>query len=115
MFRATGVMNRGAMKHTTKKQQKQTPTNGFAIPLTDTTDLGLAMLIAESEDGQYEPVGVVASISEAREIAESDLKGRMRRLERGADPGLCPYTYKVWANGIDGDYRIAVELSATSL
>ena len=41
------------MKHTTKKQQKQTPTNGFAIPLTDTTDLGLAMLIAESEDGQY--------------------------------------------------------------
>ena len=115
MFRATGVMNQGAMKHTTKKQQKQTPTDGFAIPLTDSTDLGLAMLIAESEEGQYEPVGVVSSISEAREIAESDLKGRMRRLERGADPGLCPYTYKVWANGIDGDYRIAIELTATKL
>ena len=100
---------------TTKKQQKQTPTNGFAIPLTDLTNLGLAMLIAESEDGQYEPVGVVASISEAREIAESDLKGRRRRLERGADPGLCPYAYKVWANGIDGDYRVAIELTATSL
>ena len=104
------------MKHTpTKKQQKQTPTNGFAIPLTDSTDLGLAMLIAESEDGQYEPVGVVASISEAREIAESDLQGRMRRLERGNDPGLCPYAYKVWANGIDGDYRIAIELPAASM
>jgi hypothetical protein len=31
----------------------------------------------------------------------------MRRIERGEDPGICPYTYKVWARGIDGDYRIA--------
>src|ERR1017187_6302306 len=81
----TGVIHGGAMKQTTtRKLQKQTPTNGFAIPLTDSTDLGLAMLIAKSEDGQYEPVSVVASIGEAREIAESDLRGRMRRLERGA-------------------------------
>jgi len=103
------------MKHTTKKQQEATPTKGFAILLTDSTNLGLAMLIAESEDGQYEPVGVVASIVEAREIAESDLQGRMRRLERGGDPGMCPYAYKVWANGIDGDYRIAIELLASNL
>ncbi len=103
------------MKNATKKQQKPTPTNGFAIPLADSTNLGLAMLIAESEDGQYEPVGVVASISEAREIAESDLQGRMRRLERGSDPGMCPWAYKVWANGIDGDYRVAIELPAASL
>ena len=85
------------------------------LPAPDTTNLGLAMLIAESEDGQYAPVGVVASIGEAREIAESDLKNRSRRLKRDQDPGLCPYTYKVWANGIDGDYRIAVELTATKL
>jgi hypothetical protein len=111
MFRATGVMNQGAMKHAARKQQKQTPTNGFAIPLTDATDLGLAMLIAESEDGQYEPVGVVASIGEAREIAASDLKGRRRRLERNQDPGLCPYSYTVWANGVDGDYRVAIQIS----
>ena len=103
------------MKHTTKKQQEPAPTKGFAIPLTDSTNLDLAMLIAESEDGQYEPVGVVASISEAREIAKSDRQGRMRRLERGGDPGMCPYAYKVWANGIDGDYRIAIELPATKL
>jgi hypothetical protein len=32
--------------------------NGFAVEITDTTYLGLAMLIAESEDGQYEPVAV---------------------------------------------------------
>jgi hypothetical protein len=39
----------------------------------------------------------------------------MRRLERGNDPGLCPYEYKVWAQGIDGDYRIATTLKASSL
>src|ERR1039458_3834500 len=98
-------MNCGAMKNAIKKQQRQKSSNGFAIPLTDSTNLGLAMLIAESEDGRYEPVGVVASISEAREIAGSDLQGRMRRLEHGGDPGMCPWAYKVWANGIDGDYR----------
>jgi hypothetical protein len=100
---------------TARQRATQAPTTGFAIPLTETTNLGLAMLIAESEDGQYEPVGVVASISEAREIASSDLKGRMRRLERDQATGLCPYSYKVWANGIDGDYHIAIELSATKL
>jgi hypothetical protein len=35
----------------------------------------------------------------------------MRRIERGEDPGICPYTYKVWARGIDGDYRIAYEIT----
>lgn len=103
------------MKNTTKKQQKQTSTKGFAIPLTDATDLGLAMLIAESEGSQYEPVAVVSTIGEAREIAASDLRGRMRGLERDQDPGLCPHAYTVWANGIDGDHRIAIELPATSL
>jgi hypothetical protein len=100
---------------TARQRAARAPTTGFAIPLTETTNLGLAMLIAESEDGQYEPVGVVASIGEAREIAASDLKGRMRRLDRDQETGLCPYTYKVWANGVDGDYRIAIELTATSL
>jgi hypothetical protein len=69
------------------------------------------MLIAECEVGQYEPIGVVSSIREARETAESDIQGRMRRLDRGNDPGICPYTYKVWA----GDYRVAIELRATKL
>ena len=100
---------------TTNKNDKQTATKGFAIELTESTQLGLAMLIAEDEEGQYEPVAVVASIGEAREIAESDLRGRMRRLERGEDPGLCPYEYKVWANGIDGYYRIAAELPSASI
>jgi len=85
--------------------------NGFAIPIQPDTNLGLAMLIAEDEDGQYEPVAVVGTINEAREVAESDLRGRMRRLERGDDPGICPNTYKVWARGVDGSYRLACEMT----
>ena len=94
---------------TTKKQFRTY--NGFAIPLQPDTDLGLAMLIAEDEDGQHEPVAVVATINEAREVAESDLRGRKRRLERGEDPGICPNTYKVWARGADGSYRTACEIA----
>ena len=94
------------MKTTTKKQNHY---NGFAVEITDATDLGLAMLIAESEDGQYEPVAVVANVGEAREVAQQDLRSRMDRLEHGESP-LCPYVYKVWARGIDGDYRIAYEI-----
>ena len=97
----------------TKKQT--TSYDGFAFPLQPDTELGLAMLIAEDEEGHHEPVAVASTINEAKEIAESDLRSRMRRIERGEDPGICPYTYKVWARGIDGDYRIAVELTATDL
>ena len=90
------------------------PTPGFAIEIKDDTDLGLAMLIAEDEDGHYEPVGVVVNINEAREIAASDMRGRQKELERGGTP-MCPYEYKVWAQGIDGDYRVASEIPATTV
>ena len=73
------------------------------------------MLIAEDEEGHHEPVAVASTINEAKEFAESDLRGRMRRLERGDDPGICPYTYKLWARGIEGDYRIAYEMDAATL
>jgi hypothetical protein len=92
----------------TRKQPKTH--NGFAIPLQPDTELGLAMLIAEDEGGHYEPIAVVVSISEAREIAASDLRNRMRRLEREEEPCLCPHTYKVWARGIEGSYRLAADL-----
>jgi hypothetical protein len=94
---------------TAQQGAARTPTTGFAIEIKDSTDLGLAMLIAESEDGQYEPVAVVANVGEAREVAQHDLRSRMDRLEHGESP-LCPYEYKVWARGIDGDYRIAYEI-----
>jgi len=91
--------------------RKQTKSyNGFAIPLQPDTELGLAMLIAEDEEGHHEPVAVASTINEAKELAESDFLGRQRRLERGEDPGLCPYVYKVWAQGIDGCYLLAHEI-----
>ena len=91
--------------------KKQTKTyNGFAIPLQPDTNLGLAMLIAEDEEGHHEPVAVASTINEAKELADSDFRGRRRRLERGEDPGLCPYVYKVSAQGIDGYYLLAHEI-----
>jgi hypothetical protein len=91
---------------------KTTTYNGFALPLEPDTELGLAMLIAEDEDGHYEPVAVAATINEAKEVAERDLRDRMRSIERGEDAGLCPVRYKLWARGIDGDYRLAHEINA---
>lgn len=96
----------------TTRQTATKPKPGIAIPLKPGTELGLAMLIAEDEDGHYEPVAVAATIDEAKEIAASDLRDRMRRLERRDDPGLCPDRYTVWARGIGGDYRIAGEICA---
>ncbi len=98
---------------TTTKQNKTQAARfgGFAFQLQPDTDLGLAMLIAEDEEGHHWPVAVVSTINEAKEIAESDFRGRMRRLERGDDPGLCPYLYLIWARGIDGEYRVASEIN----
>ena len=104
-----------AAKTKRTRNSATSPTPGFAIAIKDDTDLGLAMLIAEDEEGRYEPVGVIVSINEAREIAASDMRGRINHLERGEDAGLCPYEYKVWAQGIDGDYRVAGTISATRL
>ena|ERR1039458_9278016 len=82
------------------RTRKETKTyNGFAIPLQSDTPPGLAMLIVEDEEGRYEPAAVASTIDEARELATSDLRERMRRQERGEDAGLCPYEYKVWAQG----------------
>jgi hypothetical protein len=72
------------------------------------------MLIAEDEEGHSEPIAVVASINEAREIASGDMRRRRNDLEQGGTP-LCPYEYKVWARGLDGDYRVAATISAISI
>jgi len=48
------------------------------------------MLIAENEDGDYEPVAVVSSVDEARELAKADI------ARRNPDTDPCPYVYKVW-------------------
>ena len=84
---------------------------GFAVPLTETTDLGIAMLIVESADGAYQPVDPVSSIREAREIASRDRLARFEDLERGTEP-LCPERYVVWARGANGEYLPAHEIDA---
>jgi hypothetical protein len=94
---------------------RSSATPGFAIEIKPDTELGQAMLIAEDEEGHSEPVAVVASINEAREIAEDDLHRRMGLLESDQDPGLCPYEYKVWARGLDGGYCIATTISVAEL
>jgi hypothetical protein len=86
------------MNNTTKTQNAY---GGFGIEITESTDLVLAMLIAESEDGHYVPVAVVANIREAREVARSDFRDRERRFARGGE-GMCPHVYTVWARAIHG-------------
>ena len=92
----------------TTRQTKTPARPGFAIEIKDDTELGLAILVAEFADGEgtggYQPVAVVVSINEAREIVESDMRVRMRDLEAGKTPA-CPERYMVWAQGIGGDYR----------
>ena len=94
----------------TTKQTKTNTTPGFAIEIKDDTELGLAILIAEFGDETYQPVGVVVSINEAREMADGDMRGRMRDLEAGKTPA-CPERYVVWAQAIGGDYRQAKKIA----
>ena len=89
------------------------PTPGFAIRITDETNLGIALLIAEDDGGTYEPVGPVATIAEAREIANRDYGIRQGKLQNSGEP-LCPAAYKVWALGLEG-YVVAAEFDPTNL
>lgn len=79
-------MNGPDMKTPIKPQNS---TNGLPIPLEHDTDLGLAMLIVETEGGRYQPVAVVSTITEAKEIAHTDFAARMREREKGGEPE-CP-------------------------
>ena len=83
--------------------------NGKTSEIKDDANLGLAMLIAEFDGGSYQPVAPVSSISEAREIAASDMRARTKELERGGEP-TCPERYVVWAQGLDGSYRQVKEI-----
>lgn len=94
-----------------ERDARKNATPGFAIKIADDTELGLAILVAEFADGTYQPIAVVVSINEAKEIAEGNMRCRMRELERGGEP-TCPESYKVWAQGVGGEYATAKEISA---
>jgi hypothetical protein len=82
------------MKTTTKKQPKaSTRRHPEYGTIGQDVDLGIAMLIAETEDGQYQPAGPVATINEAIECASHDMACRMRDLELGGEP-TCPAIYR---------------------
>ena len=70
---------------------------------TESSNIGLGMLISESKDGQYGPIAVVGSIAEARELARCD--ARRRTLEQSIR------RYKVWMQGHDGRYDSVVEIA----
>jgi|ERR1017187_955714 hypothetical protein len=87
----------------TTKQTKTPATPGFAIEIKDDTELGLAILVAEFGDGNHQPAGVVVSINEAREIAESHWRHYT---------GAAIEKYELWAQGLEGDYvRLAAPIS----
>jgi hypothetical protein len=67
----------------TSRRTSLTCDKGFAIALQPDTDLGLAMPIAEDEEGRNQPVSVVSTIREAVEFAKSDFTERMCGLQSG--------------------------------
>jgi len=100
------------MKHTTQKTNKQQPPKPYHPAfgsLGRDVDLSIGILIAESETGQYEVLGPVATINEGIEIARHDYTQRLRSLDQGGDP-MHVEIYKVWARNYDGEYAIAFEI-----
>jgi hypothetical protein len=66
--------------------------------------------LVKDEDGHYEHIDRHDPSAKHARLADSDLRGRMRRIERGEDAGIRPAVYKLWARGVDGDYRLALEI-----
>src|ERR1035438_832996 len=108
------MQGESSMVRNRKQQTRTNATPGFGCEIKDDTEWGIATLIAEDEEGHSLPIGSVVSINEGREIAQDDLRRRMRDLERGNDPGFCPYCYRIWARGLDG-LLVAATLLATEL
>ena len=71
-------------------------------------------IIAESEDGQYEPIGEAVTFNEALEIAASDMAHRLRELKRGNCP-MCPYEYRAWGRCADGTFAPVRSWLATDI
>jgi len=123
-------MNGDAMKNTTQRDERNktrsfraafaardraAATPGFAIQILRDTDLGIATLIVEDEEGHYEPVNYASSLGEGFEMAKEDLRNRQRKLEADQDPGLCPWEYKVWARGLEGMMVVAATWNVRDL
>ncbi len=76
-------------------------------PVTHSIDW--LLVVAEAEDGGYEPVALASTPLEAEQLARLDFARRLRRLERNEDAGLCPHLYRIWARR-RGQYESAGEI-----
>ena len=123
-------MNGDAMKNTTQRDERNKTTSlraafaardrakatpGFAIQILRDTDLGIATLVVEDEEGHYEPVNYASTLAEGFEMAKEDLHNRRKSLMADKDPGLCPWEYKVWARGLDGQMVVAAAWNVSDL
>ncbi len=62
----------------------------------ESRELGFgSLLVAEDEEGGYEPVALVSTLREARELAAEDFRTRLADVENGESP-LCPDRYAIW-------------------
>jgi hypothetical protein len=122
-------MNGDAMKYTQRDERNKSrslraafasrdraaATPGFAIQILRDTDLGIATLIVEDEEGHYEPVNYASSLGEGFEMAKEDLRNRRNNPEADKNPGLCPWQYKVWARGLEGRMVVAATWNVSDL
>ncbi len=73
------------------------------------------MLIVEDEEGHYEPLTTASTIKKGKEMAQHDLRFRLKCLEKERrNPGLCPYIYKLWSGGLGGVHQVAATWNAKS-
>ena len=64
--------------------------------IDESAELGFgSLLVVEDEAGGYQPVALVSTLREARELAASDFRLRLRDVESGKD-SLCPERYAIW-------------------
>lgn len=69
------------------------------------------LVVAEGEEGHYEPVALASTPFEAEERARADFARRLRLLEQDEDPGMCPYLYRIWECR-QGEYEPVEEIIA---
>jgi hypothetical protein len=84
------------------------PTAGFNMTISRQTNLGMAMLILEDEEGHYEPINLASNIDEAHEMAISD-------AQHSGPDSLCSYVYKLFATGNGGKQQLVAEFLASNL
>ena len=82
----------------------------LADALQPKQNLGLAILIAENDLGHYEPVGVVGTIQEAREMAQHDMAHRLAELAQDRSP-MAADIYRLWGMKSNG-YELLTSIDA---